>query len=242
MSKFDNIVGIGYNCEISFRIRNYFGKIDSQLFSWAYVYDREKFLDAFEYPEKIYSGDMILKDNGMFECGVTKLSFHPRHEILEDGSRDEEERIQWCKDELKQRVEHLKKKHKTLLSGDRNTLFLLKVKPDTEEQDIEFIKNVYELIHNMYHSGRFMLVVLFPEKRVTEAIRELETEKLKVRTLRWFPPQKHTDIASDSRRWAQIFYEFCGGNKKEFFRRERKQRYKIIPGMIKYKLVRILKR
>lgn len=242
MNRFDNVVGIGYNCEISFRIRNYFGKLDAQLFSWSYIYDRDLFLDAFVNPDKIYSGDMILKDNGMFECAVTKISFHPRHEVLDDKSRDREERIQWCKEELKERVQYLKEKHLDLLKSEKNTLFLLKVRPVEMNEDLSFVKAIYDLLRECYQSGKFMLVVLVPGKKYKKELMCLEGEKLQVRALRWFSPQKHTDIASDSRGWANVFNEFCEDHKKEFYKRERKQRQEIIPGMIRYKIRTILKR
>lgn len=238
MEKYNKIVGLGYNCEISFRIKNAFGALDAQLFSWAYVSDRDKFVEALYDPKRIYSGDLTLTADNMFECNVTGIRFHPRHDVLEDDSRESTEKMEWCKNELKQRVEHLKEKHTSLMNGNNRTLFLMKILPTNEADDISFIQAVYEALKKMYLSGTYTLVIILPKKGLKDSIKQLENDILKIRTLKWFPAQKHTDIASDSRGWLKIFWEFCNVSKKEFYRREWKQKREVIPGMIAYKVKR----
>ena len=46
------IVSLGYNCEISFRIEDYYGKLDSYLFSWSFEDSRKGFIKALEKLKK----------------------------------------------------------------------------------------------------------------------------------------------------------------------------------------------
>ena len=47
--QFQNIVSLGYNCEVSFRIEDFtHEKINSYPFSWSYISDHKKFLEALQ--------------------------------------------------------------------------------------------------------------------------------------------------------------------------------------------------
>lgn len=239
--KYTHIVGLGYNCEISFRIKNALGKLDAQLFSWSLIVDRSKFLQALQNPKMIFSGSLERQNNGMYECQVTKIRFHPRYDVLRDETRKLEERDIWCQQELRSRIEHLREKHQKLMQSSDWTLFLMKVKPEDPQRDIDYIQQVYQILKKQYVSGHFVLVAIVPILKFTSELRRMEDEHLKIRTLKWYAPQKHTDVASDSIGWAKIFKEFLGVSPMAFYKNVWKQRLEVCPGMVSYKIFRILR-
>ena len=52
--KYDVVAGLGYNCEISFRLENFYGHINAFPFSWSYVLEREYFPKVLENIELLF--------------------------------------------------------------------------------------------------------------------------------------------------------------------------------------------
>ena len=48
------LVSLGYNCEVSFRLEDYYGKLDSYLFSWSFEDSRSGFIKALENMEDVH--------------------------------------------------------------------------------------------------------------------------------------------------------------------------------------------
>ena len=78
---YDKVVSLGYNCEVSFRIEDYFGSIDAMPFSWSFTLNRDKFTDAMREPEKLLSEGITVRDDHMLMCNRYELKFHPRYSI-----------------------------------------------------------------------------------------------------------------------------------------------------------------
>lgn len=217
--KYDVVASIGYNCEISFRLENFYGHINAMPFSWSYVLDRDSFPTVLKNIEPLFAGEVRLLDDNMILCENTNIKFHPRYEILlKDGSITEKSLAE-ATEELKSRVAHLKKKFKDLLASDKKTLFLLKVENKGEESNVQFIKNVLEALNETYSSGNFTLAAFVEQEAVTPAIRQLESDQVKIRVLKRFAPRKHTDIAGDVKGWYRILKELTGESGQGYWKR-----------------------
>lgn len=230
---FDVITSLGYNCEISFRLENYFGSINAMPFSWSFILEREKFPQTLADIDRLFADRVELLEDNMILCKNYNIKFHPRYDILlQDGSPTEES-IQMAVEELQQRVSHLKNKWKELVGSQKETVFLMKVENKGEEADLKYIQQIYQVLQEKYLSGKFTLVVLIERGAATEKIRGLESEKLKVRTLKCFAPKKHTDTMGDVLGWWHILNELTGEKHRKYFSRLWKKRVSWFIAVIK---------
>lgn len=236
--RYDSVVSLGYNCEISFRLENFFGKIDAMPFSWSYVLERELFPAVLENVEKLFSGEVRLLEDRMILCENTNIKFHPRYEILQKNGTITAESLAEAVQELKSRVAHLKKKYTELVSSDKCTLFLIKVEDKGQEDNVRYIRAVTEALKKVYCSGKFTLVVLVEKEALTPGLLELEDEQVKVRGLKRFAPRKHTDIAGDVKGWYRILREMTGDSGNGYKRRLWKKRREWFFAVLKKKLLK----
>lgn len=236
--KYDVVASLGYNCEISFRLENFFGEIYALPFSWAYVLERERFPQVLEHVEALFAGELRLLEDHMILCENTKIKFHPRYELLlKDGSVTEEG-LEVATEELLSRVTHLKEKYTELIGSGKRTLFLMKVENKGNASNVQYVKDVAKALRNAYTSGSFTLVVLVEREALTPELSLLEEEQVKIRSLRCFAPRKHTDIAGDVRGWYRILKEFTGESGSGYRRRLRKKRISWFCAVLKKKLLK----
>lgn len=236
--KYDVIASIGYNCEISFRLENFYEHINAMPFSWSYVLERDSFPAVLKNIEPLFAGEVRLLDDNMILCENTNIKFHPRYEILLKNGSVSEESIAEATAELKSRVAHLKKKYTELLTGNKNTLFLLKVENKGEESNVQFVRSVLEALNETYLSGNFTLAVLVEKDACTPAMKQLESDRVKIRELKKFAPRKHTDIAGDVRGWYRILKELTGDEGKGYWKRLWTARRKWFFAVLKKKLLK----
>lgn len=234
--KYDAVVSLGYNCEISFRLENFYGHINAMPFSWSYVIDRECFPKVLEDRKPLFSGELRLLEDNMIKCETTQIKFHPRYEILLKNGKITEESLAEATEELKSRVAHLKKKYNDLLNSNKSTLFLMKVENKGEIANIQYIEAVLEALRKTYASDKFTLAVLMEQKALTSEIQKLESEQLKIRTLKCFAPRKHTDIAGDVKGWNSILKELTGETGQGYWRRLWKKRLEWLLEVFKKKV------
>lgn len=221
---FNVITSLGYNCEISFRLENYFGSINAMPFSWSFELEREAFVQTLADMERLFAGDVELLEDNMILCKNCQIKFHPRYDVLLQEGAPTEESTKKAVEELRQRVSHLKDKWKKLVESDESAVFLMKVENKGEAENLEYIKAVYQTLQEKYLSGKFTLLVLLEREAATEKIRNLESEKLKVRTLKCFAPKKHTDTMGDVWGWWRILNELTGEKNWKYFSRLWKKR------------------
>ena len=131
--RFDHVVTLGYNCELSARFFQNFNFVDSTLFSWAGADYPVEMAYAIEHYQDIFSGEILAptKDFPLFLCKKTKVRAHGRAKMqvwtaAEPPSRDfiDAERA-----ELVSRFEHLKKKTIDYLRDDKSVLAIVKLHP-----------------------------------------------------------------------------------------------------------------
>ena len=243
MDRFDEVVSLGYNCEISFRLENCFGKINSWPFSWSYILDRELFIEALNHLEEIFQDSVsICKDprvNAMVQCDKYKICFHPRGQYVdENGHVIEEKFFPEGESELKSRVKHLISKF-IQLQKDKNkrTLLICGVEDDGKDDTIEFIKKLDKTIHALFDSNNYILLIVLPKHKYNNEIKGLESKQLKIRKIRSFGVQKCNDISTDMHGWGRIFLEFLGVKYSfAFYNRLTKHRIVRIYGAIKKRI------
>ncbi len=233
------LVSLGYNCEVSFRLEDYYGKLDSYLFSWSFEDSRSGFIKALENMEDVLQGELKLCPDHMIQDVKYKIRFHPRYDILpKTGDTTDKQYIE-AVDELKSRVDHLKKKTIDLFSGDHKIVFIIKVASARPENNIQYLAKVKAALDE-YHISDYQIVAVFEKRAVSKEIRGLEDGGLKIRTVRKFAPLKHTDIMGDIRGWNKILKEFSGIGQTDYYANVMERRKHIIPLMIKNKVKRIL--
>lgn len=235
---YDTVISLGYNCEVSFRLENFWGKINSMPFSWAYVMKRELFPQALEHIDDLLEQDIQLLPDNMIQCNTFQIKFHPRYDILLADGKMTDESFECALSELCQRVNHLKHKHKELMLSDKRSLFIMKVEDRGEADNIGYIKAVYQVMEKQYRSGNFVLLVVLEKAAVTEGLRNLESDRLKLRSLKKFAPVKHTDIMGDVMGWWKLLGEFTGERPWTYFKRLWRVRCKWIQAVVKKRLGR----
>lgn len=225
MEKFDEIVSLGYNCEVSFRIEDFFGKINPMPFSWSYVLDRNKFPNALLRVKDILAQGESLCDDRMIKCNEFELKFHPRYTILPQFGAYTEEQYQAALLELHGRVEHLTDKFVALCQSDKRTLFVMKVEDYGNEDNVQFIQNVVTALNRVYASQNFVLAVLMQKVSITQEILNLECDKVKVFGLKKFAPKKHTNTMGDICGWYKAFVSLTHTKKSNFYCKICKRRW-----------------
>lgn len=226
---YDVITSLGYNCEVSFRLENYFERINAMPFSWSFELNRDLFVEVLDNIDDLFTGEVKLWEDQMICDLKYQIKFHPRYDILRKYGEPTEETYAECVAELKARVEHLKEKYKKLLVSGQSTLFIMKVEDKGEEDNIAYVKKVMDILQRNYISGRYTLAAVFEEQAATDAMKALEKAYgencLRICTLKKFAPKKHTDTMGDTAGWKRILRELTGqesdGYSKRLFQRRK---------------------
>ncbi|MGN0437490.1 MAG: hypothetical protein ACI4F4_03130 [Lachnospiraceae bacterium] len=230
MKAYDEVISLGYNCEISFRIRDYYGKLYSFPFSWSYILDRDEFLKALDNLEQIFQGEVhVCKDNrvnSMIECDKYHICFHPRSEFVADDGTIPEETFDKAVEELRTRVMYLVKKFKVgLKDPNKQFVFLVGITDNGKTSDYDFLFELKSKLDILCPAQNYVLVAVIPENRLTTELKLINDERIKIRKIRRFGTQKCNDISTDMFGWGRIFKEFLGKeNLGWFFYRLNKHR------------------
>ena len=95
---------------MSFRIEDCFGELYATPFTWSFVTDRGRFVEALNHVDDIFShGYSVQKDN-MFMCEKYGLKFHPRYSLFPHRGTYTTEQEERAAEELESRISHLKTK------------------------------------------------------------------------------------------------------------------------------------
>lgn len=216
-NKFDYIISLGYNCEVSFRIKDKFGEINSFPYSWAYCCDKKLFLDSLDNLDEILSGDIELLENGMFKCKKFDINFHScknKDHLYIDGKPNETIVKNEIK-KLKSKINYLTFKMKKLFNGSKRTLFIIKVKHNNSVSDINFVKSVYNKLNYLYKSKNFVLLVVLEEKYITEDFKNIEKNNLNIRSIKCYSSGYTAEKNGDLQGWNRILSNYK--LKKTFF-------------------------
>lgn len=225
MDRFDEVVSLGYNCEISFRIEDYFGTLNAMLFSWSLVLDRNNFPDVLRNSSHVFSEGETLCEDHMIKCKWSGIKFHPRYSVLPKVGEFKEEQYREAVQELHSRVEHLSEKFRELCRSDKRTLFVIKLEDKGNEDNIRFLKAVTDALDAIYVSRNYVLAVVTLKETLTPELTAMQGDKIRVFSLKKFAPQKHTNIMGDVRGWYRLFYTITGTGSANYYRNIRARRW-----------------
>lgn len=211
---YDNLISLGYNCEIAFRILNYYGEIRSSLFNWTYAYSIGDLIYALNNFDLICTGDMI-KPNPLWECKNTKIRFHGRlpmtiwlsNEKVDDKIANDDLA------ELKSRTEYLKTKFiKIATEKNLKNLFIYKMKSsdfETCENGVKNINLLFEVLNKLSNNEFELLIILEENPMINNLTTSLNNEHIYIRTVKNFAPDDNvTSPEYDISDWKLILDEF----------------------------------
>lgn len=233
------IMSLGYNCEVSFRIEDYFGMLDSYLYSWSFEENRDNFLLSLQSIDDVFMNDVQLQPDHMFRDERYKIKFHPRYDILPKTGEVSKEVYDMGLQELTNRISHLKLKTVNVLKGKKPIVFLIKIADLGEEDNIAYILRLFEILKENVIAS-FTLIAVLEKKAATKELMKIQNEQLQIRILKKFAPINHTDIMGDIKGWYRILKEFTYADSKQYYRNLRKRRIKTFPQIIKNKFQQVI--
>ncbi len=200
--KFKKIVSLGYNCEVSTRIKEYMkGHFDSYPFSWVYIGSIPKFVNALNNLDDILSNEIVLLPSGMVKDTTYEISFHLKKTANLYDSEEEKYKIQV--DELKSRFKHLVDKFKKLLNAKFYTLFVLK---HNKNGNLEDYKKVINFFENNYKSKKFKILFVFQKEIQQDYYDTFKDNKFVVLyTIKEFAKDTDTEKGGDIQGWYSSF-------------------------------------
>ena len=215
------LISLGYNCEVSFQIEKFKGAIDSSLFSWAYLLDDTKFLQALENVDDIFMNGIHfhMTTDDMFYDEKYDITFHgrtPKNVMFdEDGNIKDQVAYDECIAELKSRLAHLKEKFKKDFMSEDEKIYLRKIEIVPEQDGnvnwgrvIDFINNLKAFFEKRVSQGGYKLIIIIERKFMTPELKAMEDDKLYLRTVDWLAPFYDTKNGADDESWRRILEEF----------------------------------
>ncbi len=211
--RFDHIVTLGYNCELSARFFQKFKFVDATLFSWASAEFPDEMAYAIEHYEDIFSGGISdpTRTYPLFLCEKTKVRAHGRSKmaVWTAEAPPPKDFVDAERAELVSRFEHLKKKTIGYLRDDKSVLCVLKLQPsccvpgkanESAQRYIDALRKV---------GARNMTFLVVCEQGKASAFTSPHPE-FELRTVAEYNPESHAaDLKrGDSRGWSLIFEEF----------------------------------
>lgn len=126
--KYDNIIPLGYNCEIAYRFYRHFRFIESSLFAWVYINSFEELLNALKNPDLLAQGELVY-ENTMFKCLNSGIYFHGKTsaEKFTGDTETIHKLIASDIEELRPRIEYLSDKLVKTVNNGKSTLFIKKI-------------------------------------------------------------------------------------------------------------------
>lgn len=205
MKHYDQILMLGRNCEPAFYFLRQFGFLDSNLFAWAAI--REKnMLAVLNTPELLLTGEVrpVVGRGGMLQHVPTGFFFHSRSSNYDTATSNDV--IQRDIAELRSRLKHLTKKFEHSLHADQDKLFILTVADNVQAE--EYLAALFKTLQSRTH--RFALLCIMEQKNCTPGLLAMQTDTLFVRFVDRFAPSDNvTNLkAGDPKGWRKIFSEF----------------------------------
>lgn len=165
---YDNVVSLGYNCEVAYRIKDSFD-LPSYPFSWVYIYDLKRFSELLYNLDDVFNSESEIFPWGMILYKKYQISFHIVGDaekpllFLENGELNKEFTDQKLID-LKSRYFHMVDKFKNLLKSHKKTLFVIKLKDDQALKDFPLVYNFFKQNYQIGRGGKFKILIVMEEK------------------------------------------------------------------------------
>ena len=194
--QYDEIISLGYNCEVSFRIKDILGKIFQHYYSWIYIDNRNNFINSLNNTHNYLDDDFSYLPNGMYLGNKTKFAFHSSY-------KSEEHNI--VKQDLLSKLKHLALKTETLLTSNKRILFIIKVQStDNMNNDLEYITNIRNILKQKCLNKTFTLLCVFEKVSLNysyQKLLEFRASNVVVVVVEKFANIAHTDYDGDILGW-----------------------------------------
>lgn len=204
-NKYDHIISLGYNCEVTFRFLKYFKFEESNLFNWTATRTIDDLINALANFDKIGTNDFNTP-NPLWECKNTKIRFHgkaPMSIYINKTATTEE--MEADKKELTERIKYLKNKFLNILCDNSKKMYVCKIKSENINENINF--KIETIIKKLKILGgkNFDLLVISEDRMKNFFI----PQNYIYRTVKYFAPDN--DVTSKkyfNNGWNKIFDEF----------------------------------
>lgn len=205
IKRYDHIISLGYNCEVSYQLFKHNKFLESNLFAWAGIPSLQVLLTVLPNIELVGSEDYAGPDSSvMYTCNATKVRFHGKTSPKEIQNNPECYRAD--KEEIISRIAFLKSKFISVVNENSHKLFILKVK--STETDIDKKIDDIQLLLSRINNGSFDLLVVL-EEAFAQKLPLLKKSNLYIRTVSSFAPDNAvTSKHLNFKEWQRIFDEF----------------------------------
>lgn len=214
---YDYIISLGYNCEISFRITDLLGNVESFLFTWVYVTNREKSLKTLDDLEGYKDIDFDILPYGMLEGKTTLMRFHPNEEkALMLNPKDCN--IELIKTNLKSKIKYLSTKTNDILASSSRLLFVMKIKVQNLEEDICFVKSVNMILAKKCNNFNYHLLCFIEKNKISqEYVNKIEkvniNSHVSIKFVNCFANDAETKITGDIKNFLNAISNIYYGKK-----------------------------
>lgn len=219
--KYENIVPLGYNCEIAYRFYRQYKFFDSSLFGWSFV-NFEQLQYSLLNIDKLGNGGFEYDfPSHMLKCLNSGIYFHGRttHDKFTDNDEENQKIIQSDSVELQSRINHLKDKFKQYANDGKSTLYIRKIyfgdvnSQDDIEQKRQQVLWLFDFLKS-YCKNDFTFLLIVEEKYKDKFI--FDDEKIFTRSVLSYSSDDAVTAknSGDSFGWKLIFTEFMPKNKR----------------------------
>lgn len=203
---YDEIISLGYNCEVNYRLKDFFsGHVNPFLFSWAFVIDRYNLIKALNNLDTFANSDYHVLPWNMVLNEKYNISFHSRYTDIYGSNNDY---IKKALNELKSRLTHLAEKTNEVLKSSKNILLVLKLDYTELKDDIKYIKNLNSTLQNLHKNGSYKLLVVFNKNDIPinklEEMKNISIENVFIETVSEFSNTTKTPMTGDIIGWYKI--------------------------------------
>lgn len=208
-NRFDHIISLGYNCEVTFRFLKYFDFEETSLFNWTYCRSIKDLINALDNFQLIGNGDFEYP-NPLFECKNTHIRFHGKAGMdMYLNKTATEEQLKQDKEDLIERIEHFKDKFSEVLKSSNSKLYIYKIQSKDVNDEIKTkVKELYEVLATL-GGNNFKLLIVGESCEKLEKLKNSATEKIIFRTVKYYANDDTvTDKKFFNNGWDNIYAEF----------------------------------
>ena len=211
---FDEIISLGYNCEISQRLCDIFIDANFQhyLFTWSYQYDKKLFIQALQNLSNFVDSQYSILPWGMIKHEKYNIGFHSRYskeELLNhDGTYTSNVPI--ALDELKDRLKYLSKKLLNIFESKNNILFIIKLQYTNLDDDVAYIKELNTVIESFFskRNAKYTILVVLSKKdypnMYMKQLIQINIKNVTFGIIKSFAQDAYTDVDGDVLGWYKL--------------------------------------
>ncbi|MCR5260761.1 MAG: hypothetical protein K6C94_02870 [Candidatus Gastranaerophilales bacterium] len=221
--KYDNIIPLGYNCEIAYRFYKHFKFFDASLFGWSFVTFEQLKYSLLNMDKLCNGGIEYDYPSHTLKCKNSGIYFHGRtpHDKFSDNEQENQKIIEQDAAELQSRTEHLKEKFFNYANDGKKNLYIRKIHlsdGNTSDSGIEQKRNEILWIYNFlkdYCKNDFTFLLVVEEKFYDKFL--FDDEKIQTRSILAYSPDDAVTKkkAGDPFGWKILFTEFQPKHKKK---------------------------